>query len=116
MKNTFIFQLFNYHMRFCYYLFLELAGCGHDDFVPMYGTVKGYGTLGDMDTFKMSDCIDKCVQFEKCRSIEWIPSEEKCELNFERIPLENATIGYMFCSRIGSCKILIVYINSMTLL
>ena len=72
----------------------------------MYGTIVGYGTLGDMYATSMAKCIDKCVQYEKCRSIEWIPSEEKCELNFERIPLENATIGYMFCSRVGICKLL----------
>ena len=81
------------------------AGCGHNEFVPMYGTVEGYGTLGDMNATRMEKCIDKCIQYQNCRSIEWIPSEEKCELNFERIPQENAMIGYMFCSRIGICKI-----------
>ena len=70
------------------------AGCGHDEF----------GTLGDMTATSMAKCINKCLQHQNCRSIEWIPSEAKCELNFERIPLENATIGYMFCSRIGNCK------------
>ena len=90
-----------------------LAGCGHDEFVPMYGTIEGYGTLGDMTATSMAKCINKCLQYQNCRSIEWIPSEEKCELNFERIPLENATIGYMFCSRIGICKILMIHISSM---
>ena len=85
-----------------------LAGCGHDEFVPMYGTIDGYGTLGDMNSTNMANCIDRCVHYEKCRSIEWIPGEEKCELNFERIPLQNATIGYMFCSRIGNCKLLFI--------
>ena len=92
------------------------AGCGHDEFVPMYGAIEGYGTLGDMSTTRMAKCIDKCMQYQNCRSIEWIPSEEKCELNFERIPQENAMIGYMFCSRIGICKILKTIMKSQTLI
>lgn len=84
---------------------MNLAGCGHDEFIPMYGTVDSYGTLGDLNATKMAKCSERCVQTEKCRSFEWIPSEEKCELNFERIPTENATMGYIFCSRIGNCKI-----------
>ena len=70
----------------------------------MYGTVEGYGTIGDMNATKMDQCIAKCIQNVKCRSFEWIPSEQKCELNRERIPITNATIGYIFCSRSGECK------------
>ena len=84
--------------------FLSLAGCGHDEFVPMYGTVEGYGTIGDMNATIMDKCITQCIQNVKCRSFEWIPSEKKCELNRERIPITNATMGYIFCSRTGECK------------
>ena len=84
-------------------LYSLIAGCGHDEFVPMYGTSQG-PALKILYHTTMAHCAEKCSTDQACLSFEWIPDQEQCELNKARIPVGKATIGVVFCSRTGKGK------------
>ena len=81
-----------------------IAGCGHDEFVPMYGSNEGSAIKVLHDT-TMAHCAKECSKDKACGSFVWIPEDSECELNYARIPNGNATIGVVFCSRAKKGKI-----------
>ena len=79
------------------FLLSPIAGCGHDEFVPMYGSVQGPALKIFHDT-TMAHCTEECIKDQLCWSFVWIPEQSQCELNKVRIPNGKATIGVIFCS------------------
>ena len=88
------------------YLFIYTAGCGHDEFVPMYGSMTEAGKLKEFEKITMEICAEKCTQNKICRSFEWIPLQDKCYLYPQRLPTGKATSGVIFCSSTKKGKIL----------
>ena len=84
------------------------AGCGLG-YIPMYGSIAGPGiNQNQSSTITLDQCRKACSAIADCRSFEWFPSTNICQLNKKRTPSAKATKGIFFCSRLGDCKYLYI--------
>ena len=80
------------------------AGCGLG-YAPMYGSIVGPGIKQyQTNITRLDQCTTGCNAMADCRSFEWFPSTNICQLNKQRTPTAKATKGIFFCSRLGDCK------------
>ena len=84
------------------------AGCGLG-YAPMYGSIVGPGiNQNQSSSITFDQCRKGCTAIADCRSFEWFPSTNICQLNKQRTPTAKATKGIFFCSRLGDCKYLYI--------